>query len=222
MADVSIPTEVSEELEARGLDVNSDNGTVSWQRDSPSHPRMWSLPRKAYDSALICFLEFFMSLVSNTGSSIADEAAIEFGISNELAIFCFVTLFLLGQAVGVSVLAPVAESFGGRTIYVASAFTFAAGCLIMTAAPNLATVIVGRFISGLVSSTTAVVAAGSIENMWDARARIWIVHLWMAWAVLGLTFGPPVATYISTSSLRWYVTQATLQNLRRASTNGRR
>lgn len=120
------------------------------------------------------------------------------------AIFCFTTVYLFGQAIGGLVLGPVAESFGHRTIYVASTAAFAAACLLIALAhDHLAIIIVGRFVSGLTSAIPATVAAGSIENMWDEKARITLVHTWISGAVLGLGCGPSVATYLSTSSLGW-------------------
>lgn len=39
--------------------------------------------------------------------------------------------------------------------------------------------------------------------MWDMRARTFVIHLWIAGAVIGLAVGPPIATYMSASSLGW-------------------
>ena len=159
-----IPRKVSNALEARGFEVDN-NGTVSWAHNSITHHRRWPLLRKVYDSAIICFLEFFMTLISNTGSSMAPEAAKDFGISKEEALFCFTTVYLVGQAMGGPIFPPIAESFGGRTIYLTSTFDFAVFCLVITAWPTLPVVILCRFITGLLSAMPCIVAAGSIENM---------------------------------------------------------
>ena len=73
----------------------------------------------------------------------------------------------------------------------------------MAAWPHLPLIIICRFGSGMLGAMPAVVAAGSIENMWNVRARIWLIHIWIATAVLGLALGPPIATYVSTSSIGW-------------------
>lgn len=64
---MEIPRRVPDALSAKGFDVSSE-GLVTFQANSRSHPRNWTLIRKCYDSFLICFLEFLMTLVSNTGS----------------------------------------------------------------------------------------------------------------------------------------------------------
>ncbi|RMX80835.1 hypothetical protein D0869_07258 [Hortaea werneckii] len=199
---VNIPSEVSITLSEKGFVVDR-YGSVSFKQDSVSHPRRWPLYRKVFDSALICFLEYFMTMMSNTGATVSHHASAHFHISPTVAILCTVTVYLLGQAVGGLVFPPIAESFGHRTIYVSSTFGFAVLCLIVGAGhEHLIPVIAGRLLSGFLSAIPATVACGSIENMWDERARIFTVHAWIASAVLGLASGPPIATYISTS-LGW-------------------
>lgn len=199
---VQVPIDAAKELYARGFQFDS-YGIVTFTETSKMHPRNWSLGRKIYDSALICFLEFFMTLISNTGSSIALESAASLGLGRTVALVCFTTLYMLGQALGGLVFPPMAESFGGRAIYVSTTFGYAIFCLIMAVWPNVPCIVIGRFGSGLLSAMPAVVAAGSIENMWDLKARIWLIHIWIATAVLGLALGPPIATYVSTSPYKW-------------------
>jgi len=156
--EITIPREVSQALEAKGFAVDS-NGTVSWAPDSLTHPRHWSLRRKVYDTAIICFLEFFVTLVSNTGSSIAPLAADQLGLSREWSLFCFTTVYLLGQALGGLIFSPLAESFGGRTIYLTSTFGYSLFCVAIVTWPIVPVVVVSRFMTGLLSAIPCVVAA---------------------------------------------------------------
>ncbi|KAF2773928.1 MFS multidrug transporter [Teratosphaeria nubilosa] len=199
---VHVPCRVRKQLSDRGFDVDS-YGVVRWRPESRTHPRQWPLKRKAYVSALICFLEFFMTMVSNTGSNVSMCAMSKLGVGRELAVFCFVTVYLLGQAVGGSIFPPVAEAFGGRMIYVSTTFGFALACFVTAVSGSLWSIVAGRFLAGFFAAVPCVVAAGSIENMWDVRARIFLIHGWIASAVLGLASGPAIATYISTSRLEW-------------------
>lgn len=145
----------------------------------------------------------FTTLVSNTGSSTAVAGAADLGVSRETALICFTTTYLLAQAVGGLILPPIAESFGGRTLYITGAATFTAGCVLMAASPTLPAAVAGRVVCGFMSALPATVAVSSFENMFDVRSRIWVFHIWIASAVAALGFGPAVATYISTSSLGW-------------------
>jgi hypothetical protein len=47
------------ELASLGLERRSD-GLISWGPDSKDHPRNWANARKAFDTTVIIFLEFFV------------------------------------------------------------------------------------------------------------------------------------------------------------------
>lgn len=55
-----------------------------------------------------------------------------------MAIFCFVTVYLLGQALGGLVFPPIAECFGGRIIYMLSTTAVLIHLWISTAVVGLA------------------------------------------------------------------------------------
>ena len=134
----------------------------------------------------------------------AVHAHTELGVSRLLAVFCITTVYLLSEGFGGLIFGPFAESFGHRTIYIASTTVFATACLLIAMAPNnLGAVVIGRLVSGVASAIPAIVGIGSIENMWDEKARISIIHAYIAGAVVGLACGPAVATYVSTSALGW-------------------
>ena len=57
-----VPRHVVDMLNEKGFDVDED-GVVKFQPNSRALPREWSLYRKLYDTTLICFLEFFMTLM---------------------------------------------------------------------------------------------------------------------------------------------------------------
>lgn len=93
---------------------------------------------------------------------------------------------------------PFSESFGRKFLYITSTFLYAAFCVIVAAVPSLSAVLVGRLLSGLLSAIPAAVVAGSIEDLFDTRGRIWMIFAWITAANLGLVVGPIISTYIST------------------------
>lgn len=161
--DPEIPQAVINLLEQWQLDLDHRTGIVSCSPTSRTHPRNWSHSRKLYDTFVICLFEFFTTVISNTGSSVARYA--DLGISQTLSIFCFVTLYLFGQAIGGIIFPPVAEVYGGRTIYVVGAVGFTALCAIMGAEHGIWSVVLGRFGSGLCSAMPTVVAIGSLVSI---------------------------------------------------------
>ena len=85
-----VPKSLKAQLKSDELDL-LENGVVCWTENSSMHPRKWTLKRKIYDTAVIVFLEFFTTLISNTGSASARESHKTLGIGYEWAIFSFTT-----------------------------------------------------------------------------------------------------------------------------------
>lgn len=54
---INISGEIGQYLEGSGLNVDS-TGLVTWQQDSPAHPRNWKLSKKIFDSAVIIIFGF--------------------------------------------------------------------------------------------------------------------------------------------------------------------
>lgn len=110
--------------------------------------------------------------------------------------------YQLGQALGSLTIPPVSELIGRRTPYLLSTLLFALSSLLLAAVPSPATIHITRFISGVASAVPSVVIAGSVEDIYDTRSRVWIVVLWNAGTTVGLCCGPVYAAYIS-QALGW-------------------
>ncbi|EAU35701.1 conserved hypothetical protein [Aspergillus terreus NIH2624] len=189
-------------LEQLGLQVAADGFHIQWAKGNRRHPRNWRQSRKIYDTCLIIFLELFTTAISTSGSNAANDALNEFDIQRELAIFIFVSLYLLGQGFGAIVLPPYSESFGRKNLYVASTAVYSISCAVVAAVPSLIGVAVGRLVSGFVSSIPTTVVVGSIEDMYNAKDRVWVICVWAIVANLGLVVGPIYSTFI-TADLGW-------------------
>jgi MFS family permease len=94
------------------------------------------------------------------------------------------------------------EAFGRKRLYIVSTGLYSISCLISGMSPSLAGVAVGRFFSGFLSAIPAVVVAGSIEDMYNAKDRVWLIFMWAVVANMGLALGPIMSIYII-ASLSW-------------------
>ncbi|KAA6414682.1 MAG: MFS multidrug transporter [Lasallia pustulata] len=191
------------EIESLGLAVTGD-GYVRWDKQSPAHPRNWTARRKAYDIGVIIFLEFFTTAISTAGTPASEQARYEYGIGRTFAIFSFTSMYLLGQCLGAVLFPSYSETFGRKPLYTLSSILYCIFCVMIADVPNFAAVVIGRFITGVLSSVPTVIIAGSIEDMFDTEDRIWMVFLWAVIANLGLVLGPITSTYITYSfGWRW-------------------
>ena len=131
-------------------------------------------------------------------------AAAHMGVSLDVSMFCLATLYMLGQALGGLIFPPTTEVFGSKFIYVSSTALYAGLCLLIGFAPHLSTIIIGRFLCGMLSAMPTCVAVGSLENLWDSRARIWAISVWAAAGIFAMAVGPMFAVFVSESNLGWY------------------
>ncbi|KAJ5103441.1 hypothetical protein N7532_003970 [Penicillium argentinense] len=189
-------------LEEYGLEYTPDGKFVRWSVSNKKHPRNWHIPRKIYDSSLIIFLDFFTTAISTAGSSAADRAHEDFKINQTLAIFLFVSLYLLGQCAGGIIFPSFSEAFGRKRLYIISTGLYSVCCMIVGVVPSPAGAAVGRLLSGFLSAIPTIVVAGSIEDMFNSKDRIWMIFLWATVANMGMCVGPIFSTYI-TEHLSW-------------------
>ncbi|RAL02525.1 putative MFS multidrug transporter [Aspergillus ibericus CBS 121593] len=187
-----------------GLKLAPDGLHIQWALGNRRHPRNWSLRRKVYDTALIIFLEFFTTAVSTAGSTAANHAVDEFNIPKELSIFLFVSIYLIGQAIGGVVFPPYSEVFGRKKLYVASSALYCLFCIVIASVPSLIGVVVGRLFCGFLSAIPTTVVVGSIEDIFNSRERVWVVCIWTMFANLGLVVGPILSTFVvADTNWRW-------------------
>ncbi|KAJ0313480.1 hypothetical protein COL516b_000419 [Colletotrichum fioriniae] len=112
--------------------------------------------------------------------------------------------YQLGQAIGGFLIPPFSELFGRRLPYLISCAAFCLASLLTGLIHDPAAVYAGRFAAGLASAVPSVVIAGSVEDMFNTKRRVWIIVLWNAGTTVGLCFGPVYAAYISQAvGWRW-------------------
>lgn len=99
---------------------------------------------------------------------------------------------------------PFSETLGRKFVFTSSTLLYGT-FTILAAVSDLRAIYIGRFLSGTLSAVPVVVAAGSIQDIWESRDRIWVIFVWEAMGLIGLAVGPIMATYIATSSLGWYI-----------------
>ncbi|KAK5055399.1 hypothetical protein LTR84_013149 [Exophiala bonariae] len=176
------------------LVVDSD-GFVDFTEHSNVKPRNWLARRKAYNLGFL--LDFITTAISAAGTPAAEFAKEELHISHTQSLFGFTSIYLIGQGLGGLVFSPFSEAFGRRWLYIISSFAYSGSCVLVGVAPNATAAIVGRFLSGVLSSIPKVIVSGSIEDLYDSEARIWIFFIWNVTVNCSLIFGPIYAAYVA-------------------------
>lgn len=72
----------------------------------------------------------------------------------------------------------------------------------MVAIPTPAGAVIGRLLSGFLGAIPTTVVAGSIEDMFNSRYRIWVIATWTVSWNIGSALGPIYSDYII-AALGW-------------------
>ncbi|KAL4907085.1 hypothetical protein BDW74DRAFT_176685 [Aspergillus multicolor] len=179
----------------RGL-RRTGSKTMDWDKSHKDYPRNWPMSRKVYDDLIILFWEFYTATLSTTGASASESAMTEFELSRVVSLTGFQFLYGIGQVFGGVIMPPFSEALGRRISYLISAGVYLVACIITGVVPSPAGFFVGRFVAGFASAVPEIVLAGSIEDQYSSRPRLWFLWLWNCCTVLGLAVGPIYGSYL--------------------------
>ena len=188
-------------LNEHGLALN-ENGFVRWENGNPKHPRNWSVKAKTYNTVIILLLEFITSAVGTAGTSAAREMQNDFNVDLAVSIFCLTSVYLIGQGIGGAFFPPYSEVFGRKILYIVSTAVYCVFSALTAGVHSLPMIIIARFLSGLASSIPTIVVAGSIEDVFNMRARVWMIFVWAVVGNAAVCVGPIYSSYV-TQNLGW-------------------
>lgn len=146
-------------------------GIVGWEgQDDPEMPLnfpMWKKWLLVGLLAAITLLTPFASSILSPGITKLDQ---EFGNNNTIVGSMTVSIYLLGYVVGPLFLAPMSEIYGRKPVLGAANIFFCVWQIGCALAPNIATLIVFRFFTGLGGAGCLVRSALSPEH--DSRLTV--------------------------------------------------
>lgn len=153
-------------------------------------PKQWSGRKKLMNVFIIAFMAIISPLASSMFTPGISQIAKDLHASEE-AIIATTTGFVIALGLGPLVLAPFSETFGRRKIYIIS-FTIFTLLQIPTAlAPNAATLIAVRTISGFFGSVGIANGGGTLNDMYEPYERAGI----FGWYLLGPLLGPTIGEH---------------------------
>ncbi|KAI5361294.1 Putative major facilitator superfamily domain, MFS transporter superfamily [Septoria linicola] len=186
-------------LHAHGLRLHHsrEHDAIDFHEDSTQHPQNWHISRRTFDTVIIFFIEFFTTSMSTAGTALGTGAQSDYGLTRTTSLVVFVLTYQLGVSVGARVMPPFSEEFGRKWVHVGSSAIYMAMSLIIGLVPHVSGAIIGRFLSAMMAAAGGAVAAGSLEDMFDCKSRIWLIYSWVSAATAGLAIGPIYGSYIN-------------------------
>jgi len=150
-------------------------------------PKQWSGKKKLMNVFIIAFMAIISPLASSMFTPGISQIAEDLHASEE-AIIATTTGFVIALGIGPLVLAPFSETFGRRKIYIISFTVFTLLQIPTALAPNAATLIAVRTISGFFGSVGIANGGGTLNDMYEPHERAGI----FGWYLLGPLLGPTI------------------------------
>ncbi|KAJ5671163.1 MFS general substrate transporter [Penicillium longicatenatum] len=154
--------------------------------------------------ALVSFVTFLSPLASSIpapGIELMDE---QFGVTSTILSALAVSIFVLGFAVGPLIMSPLSETYGRQIVLNVSNFLLSIWQIGCALSPNMASLIVFRFLAGLGGSACLAVGGGIIADLFPLQQRGQANALFTTGPLFGPVIGPIIGGFIAQrAGWRW-------------------
>ncbi|KAK7046011.1 hypothetical protein VNI00_007006 [Paramarasmius palmivorus] len=188
---VTAVTEVQEE-DPYEVDLTADE-----------HPQSMSTLRKWMIVLVISLASLCVTASSSAASNTERGMAAEFHVSQEVTILS-VSLFVAGLGVGPLLVGPLSELYGRNIIYQVSFVMMFIFTWPIVFAPNIAVVVVFRFLCGFCGSTFLSVAGGSVSDLFSNETVANPMAMYTLSPFIGPIIGPLYSGFVNQNTTwRW-------------------
>ncbi|KAK1981631.1 major facilitator superfamily transporter [Colletotrichum cereale] len=156
-------------------------------------PLQWPHARKYLMLALSCVATFLTAYTAGSYSPPSSIMADDLGTS-QLKVLVGITSFCIGFALSPMVLAPLSEIYGRYPVFVISGVLYVIFQAVCSVAPNLAVMLIARFLVGVGGSVFSSVIGGVIADLWAKDQRNMPMALFSGAVLAGTGAGPLVAS----------------------------
>ncbi|KAI1859964.1 uncharacterized protein JN550_011775 [Neoarthrinium moseri] len=185
--------------------TNLDEGIVGWEgQDDPDMPLNFPAWKKWMLVALLSAITLLTPFASSILSPGISKLSEEFGNDNTIVGSMTVSIYLLGYVIGPLFLAPLSEIYGRKIILCAANVFFCVWQIGCALAPDIATLIVFRFFSGIGGAGCLTLGGGVIGDLFHPEHRGFAMGIWTLGPLLGPTIGPLIGGFVAASiGWRW-------------------
>ena len=190
-------------LQDEDIPYLNEDGYVDFAPGDIENPRNWSMRRRIVITMSAVLLVVNATFASSSPSGCFGSISKHFGVSTEVAGLT-ITLFLLGYCAGPLVFAPLSEFYGRRFIFYSTFLLYLAFNFLCAFAPNLGSLLVGRFLTGTFVSAPLSNCPGVVADLWDPLQRSNAMAGFSAMVWIGPALGPVIAGFFELNeNWRW-------------------
>ncbi|WPH03085.1 MFS general substrate transporter [Acrodontium crateriforme] len=175
-----------------------DNGIVGWEsQDDPDMPYNFSFWHKwiwVWLLSAITLLTPFATSILSPAINIVDK---EFKNPDAAVGSLTVSIYLFGYVVGPIFIGPLSEIYGRKPVLSAANSFFCLWQLGCALAPNLATLIVSRFFSGVGGAACLTLGGSIIGDMFRPHERGFAMGMWNLGPLFGPVIGPFLGSFLA-------------------------
>ncbi|RMZ80542.1 hypothetical protein DV737_g2958, partial [Chaetothyriales sp. CBS 132003] len=183
----------------------ADPNLVTWDGpDDPKNPKNWPFALRWQITAVSSAFTFIAPVSTSMTAPALYVISQDLNIHASFARSMTLSIFVLAYAFGPFIIGPLSEMYGRRSVlqlFNLMYLAFNTACGFCKTGPQL---IVCRFFAGLGGSTSTVIGAGILGDIWRPEERGKSVGLYTLITLLGPTLGPVLGGFITQySSWRW-------------------
>lgn len=190
--------------DATSLKKHGDIVLVPQPTDSPNDPLQWSLPRKIWHTALVCFVTALTAATSNDAGSASDGFNQELGIDYSYFNTGAGVLFI-GIGYWTLLSSPAVHLYGRRLLYLFAMILGLGGNIWFGVAKNADDTIWSQLFVGASESVAEATVQLSLMDLWFDHQAGAAIGVYVLATSIGTYMGSLIASYISQSPLgfRW-------------------
>ncbi|KAJ5856577.1 uncharacterized protein N7529_010521 [Penicillium soppii] len=180
---------------------------VFWEEpasEDPANPMNWSSGRKWTIIGMVSFITFLTPLASSMFAPGITQVLNDFDTSSNILATFVVSVYVLGFAFGPLIVAPLSE-FSGRTwVYNVCNILFVIFNIASALAPDMASLIVFRFLDGVAGVAAITCGSGTIADLVPHEKRGRAMSIWSLGPLFGPIIGPVVGGFlVEATNWRW-------------------
>lgn len=158
-----------------------------------TNPTQWPAHRKAYHLVICCIATALTAYCA--GAYSPPVAIMESAFhASRLAVVTGITTFCIGFALAPMVLAPFSEINGRYPVFAVSGVLFVLFQIVCGLVPDLAGMLVSRFVVGVGGSVFSTMVGGVIADLWDKEGRNTPMAVFSGCVLVGTGLGPLVSS----------------------------
>jgi len=173
----------------------NENGHIDFPPGDLENPKEWSVRRRWFCTVIAIMLVVNATFASSSPSGCLRGIARHFDVSEEAA-GLVITLFLLGYCAGPLVFAPMSEFYGRRWVFLVTFTCYNAFNFLCAFAPNFASLLIGRLLTGTFASAPLTNAPGVLADLWGPVERGNALAVFSMMTFVGPALGPVVSGFL--------------------------